>query len=220
MRFLPVSVGAALVVILAAASLSAAHAFPSRVSGSYYHSKFEGRTMACGGRFDNGGLTAASNHHPCGSKVRVSYRDRSVVVRITDRCGRCGIDLTRAAAGALGMLTVGRAPVRVERLTGGDGAPVGYSPAEFEEAVYTPMPGEPAAFGAEPLAFIAGVPQPVVEAVGAPSWGAATLPADPPGAPRHVGAVPIAATETLAPLAATETVAVAYPSAFASGDGQ
>ncbi len=93
-----------------------AYAFPSPVSGSYYHSKFNGRSMACGGRFSSEGFTAASNHHPCGSLLRVHYAGRSVIVEVTDRCGRCGIDLTKAAAEELGMVGVGRAKVRVERL--------------------------------------------------------------------------------------------------------
>ena len=93
-----------------------AHAFPSPVSGSYYHSSFNGRSMACGGRFSSEGFTAASNHHPCGSLVRVHYAGRSVIVEVTDRCGRCGIDLSRAAARELGLVGVGRASVRVEQL--------------------------------------------------------------------------------------------------------
>jgi rare lipoprotein A len=92
-----------------------AHATPM-VSGSYYHHKFEGRPMACGGRYDGEELTAASNHHPCGSLVRVSRGERSVIVLITDRCGRCGIDLSVAAAREIGLKYIGRAPVRVERL--------------------------------------------------------------------------------------------------------
>lgn len=93
-----------------------AHAFPTVVSGSYYHSRFDGRPMACGGRFSSDGFTAASNHHPCGSLVQVNYRGRSVVVEVTDRCGRCGIDLSRAAARELGLVRAGRATVTVERL--------------------------------------------------------------------------------------------------------
>lgn len=101
------------VLVLAAAP---AQAYPSVVSGSHYHSKFEGRPMACGGRFTQSAFTAASNHHPCGSLVRVSRGPRSVVVEITDRCGRCGIDLSKAAARELGMIRTGRTPVRVERI--------------------------------------------------------------------------------------------------------
>lgn len=94
-----------------------AYAFPSVVSGSYYHDRFEGRRMACGGRFDSDKLTAASNHHPCGSKVLVKYGAREVVVDVTDRCGHCGIDLSRSAARELGLIQVGRAPVSVERVS-------------------------------------------------------------------------------------------------------
>lgn len=94
-----------------------AYAFPSVVSGSYYHDRSEGRRMACGGRFDSDKLTAASNHHPCGSKVLVKYGAREVVVDVTDRCGHCGIDLSRSAARELGLIQVGRAPVSVERVS-------------------------------------------------------------------------------------------------------
>ena len=94
----------------------AAPAAPSIVSGSFYHSKFEGRRTACGDRYDDNGFTAASNRHPCDALVRVTRGNRAVVVRITDRCGRCGIDLTPAAAREIGLHRIGRAPVHVERL--------------------------------------------------------------------------------------------------------
>ncbi len=103
-------------VVLVGSVIPSAQALSSVVSGSYYHARFEGRPMACGGRFDNDALTAATNHHPCGTRLLVSYNDRDVVVRVTDRCGRCGIDLSRAAARELGLVRIGRAPVRVERL--------------------------------------------------------------------------------------------------------
>lgn len=86
------------------------------LSGSHYHSSFEGRKMACGGRYDGGDYTAASNRHPCNSLVKVSHGDRSVVVRVTDRCGRCGIDLSYAAAREIGIHRIGRAPVQVDRI--------------------------------------------------------------------------------------------------------
>lgn len=94
----------------------AAPAAPSVVSGSFYHSKFQGRRTACGDRYAGDGYTAASNRHPCDSLVRVTRGSRSVVVRITDRCGRCGIDLTPAAAREIGLHRIGRAPVLVERI--------------------------------------------------------------------------------------------------------
>jgi rare lipoprotein A len=198
---LPSAAQAVAVVLALAAVLApaAAPAFPSPVSGSFYHQKFEGRTMACGGRFDNEGLTAASNHHPCGSRVRVSYRDRSVVVRITDRCGRCGIDLTRAAARALGMLEVGRAPVKVERVDGGGVLPIAYAPAEDDEAAYVPPPGE---------AAIAALPA-------ADGWAAAL-----PAADGAAAALPVAEppSDTAIPAAGeTQAAADALPVAEATG---
>jgi rare lipoprotein A len=77
----------------------------------------QGRKTACGGGFDPRALTAAHRTLPCGTIVRVSRGDRSVVVMITDRGpfvpGRV-IDLTPAAAKALGF--DGLADVRLERL--------------------------------------------------------------------------------------------------------
>lgn len=101
--------------LLAILSTVPAHA-ASVVSGSHYHSRFEGRPMACGGRFDQSEMTAASNRHPCGSVVRVTRGNQSVEVTITDRCGHCGIDLSLAAARKIGLHQIGRAPVLVERV--------------------------------------------------------------------------------------------------------
>jgi peptidoglycan lytic transglycosylase len=72
--------------------------------------------MACGDRYDAEEFTAASNRHPCDALVRVSRGIRSVIVRVTDRCGRCGIDLSKAAARRIGLHHIGRAPVVVQRL--------------------------------------------------------------------------------------------------------
>ena len=105
-----------LVATLYAASADAAPSAPAMVSGSHYHPRFEGRKTACGDRHDGASFTAASNRHPCASLVRVSRGQRSVLVRITDRCGRCGIDLSGAAAREIGLQQVGRAPVNVERI--------------------------------------------------------------------------------------------------------
>ena len=67
------------------------------------------------------GLTAAHRALPLGTRVRVTNlrNGRSVDVRINDRgpfvAGRI-IDLSRAAARALGLLHVGVATVRVESI--------------------------------------------------------------------------------------------------------
>lgn len=86
---------------------------------SYYHDKLRGRKTASGERYDSRAYTAAHKRLPLGTKVRVTNLEtgKSILVRINDRgpfaAGRI-IDLSRRAAGDLGILKVGLAPVRVE----------------------------------------------------------------------------------------------------------
>jgi rare lipoprotein A len=85
---------------------------------SYY---WQPQRVASGGWFNPNGLTAAHRTLPFGTRVRVTHlgNGRSVVVRINDRGpfvrGRI-IDLSRAAAGAIGMQGQGLARVRVDVL--------------------------------------------------------------------------------------------------------
>lgn len=85
---------------------------------SWYAGKFQGRTTANGEVFDTNDLTAAHKTLPFGTVVTVTNlrNDRAVNVRINDRGpfveGRI-IDLSRAAADALGMTADGVAPVRL-----------------------------------------------------------------------------------------------------------
>lgn len=87
-----------------------------RGMASWYGPGFHGRRTASGERFDEGGLTAAHRTLPFGSRVLVRNlrNGREVVVRINDRGpwkrDRI-IDLSRAAAAALGMLQAGEASV-------------------------------------------------------------------------------------------------------------
>jgi rare lipoprotein A len=91
----------------------------STVHASYYgHGEKLSRYTASGERFNPHGLTAAHRTLPFGTHLRVSYRGRSVVVRVNDRgpakaTGR-SLDLSYGAARALGMS--GSAPVGIERL--------------------------------------------------------------------------------------------------------
>lgn len=76
------------------------------------------RHTANGEVFNHGGMTAAHRSLPFGTRVRVTWKGRSVVVRINDRgparsTGRC-IDLSRGAASRLGMIHSGVARVRVD----------------------------------------------------------------------------------------------------------
>jgi rare lipoprotein A len=88
---------------------------------SWYGGKFQGRLTANGEVFDTNELTAAHRTLPFDSIVRVTSRDtdRSVIVRINDRGpfveGRI-IDLSRAAADAIGLTARGVGPVIVEIL--------------------------------------------------------------------------------------------------------
>ena len=90
-------------------------------SASYYAKKFEGRRTASGEIFRNEGMTAAHKHLPLGTLVRVRSRatGREVHVRINDRGpfgGRFVIDLTRAAAEAIGVHATADRNVTIEVL--------------------------------------------------------------------------------------------------------
>jgi peptidoglycan lytic transglycosylase len=85
---------------------------------SYY---WEPQALASGGRFNPNALTAAHKTLPFGTRVRVTHlgNGRSVEVKINDRgpyvAGRI-IDLSKAAAGVIGMTAQGVARVAVEVL--------------------------------------------------------------------------------------------------------
>jgi rare lipoprotein A len=85
---------------------------------SYY---WQPQALASGGRFNPNAMTAAHKTLPFGTRVRVTDNStgRSVVVTINDRGpyikGRV-IDLSKAAAGSLGIQSRGVANVSVARL--------------------------------------------------------------------------------------------------------
>lgn len=95
---------AALACLVLAGSVPCALAETASWYGSGYRT-------ANGERFAPDGLTAAHRTLPFGTRVRVTYGARSVVVRINDRgpfiAGRA-IDLSRGAARAIGLSGVGR----------------------------------------------------------------------------------------------------------------
>ncbi len=102
-------------MMLCALSLSAAE----EGLASWYAGKFQGRRTASGEIFDTKLMTAAHKTLPFGTLVRVRNLDngREVVVRINDRGpfvdGRV-IDLSRAAAEAIGLIGPGTGQVRLE----------------------------------------------------------------------------------------------------------
>jgi rare lipoprotein A len=90
-------------------------------TASWYGAEFQGSRTASGERFDQRGFTAASRSFPIGTHLRVTNlaNGRSVLVRVNDRGpfarGRL-IDVSRAAAKALGMVERGTARVQIEAL--------------------------------------------------------------------------------------------------------
>jgi rare lipoprotein A len=89
-------------------------------TASYYG--FEsGRRTASGERFDPNAMTAAHRTLPFGTLVRVTYRGRSVVVRVNDRGPfvrkrshfTCDIDLSQGAARRIGPPGVGEVSMQV-----------------------------------------------------------------------------------------------------------
>jgi rare lipoprotein A (peptidoglycan hydrolase) len=88
-------------------------------AASWYGPGFHGRETASGEVFDQRGLTAAHRRLPLGTRVTVTNLEngRSVTVAINDRGpyarGRM-IDLSKAAAGKLGMVEDGIVRVRIE----------------------------------------------------------------------------------------------------------
>jgi rare lipoprotein A (peptidoglycan hydrolase) len=88
---------------------------------SWYGPGFHGKKTASGEIFDQTKFTAAHKTLPLGSRARVTniQNGNSVEVEINDRGpfveGRI-LDLSRAAARALGFISSGTAPVRLELL--------------------------------------------------------------------------------------------------------
>ena len=90
---------------------------------SFYGEAFHGKTTASGVPFDMNAMVAAHPTYPFGTIVRVTHiaNGRRVTVRIVDRGPAPSvraegvlIDLSRAAAAALGFIHEGRARVRIE----------------------------------------------------------------------------------------------------------
>ncbi len=96
---------------------------PQTGLASWYGAQHQGKQTASGTVFDQAGLTAAHPTLPFGSKIKVTNlaNGRSVQVEITDRGPFAEsriIDLSQAAAKALGMIDSGTATVRLELPSG------------------------------------------------------------------------------------------------------
>lgn len=98
---------------------------------TFYADSFDRQRTASGELLDQSDLVAAHRRFPFGTIVRVTNlrTDRSVDVRIIDRgpfgapkvAGQKVIDLSRRAANEIGIIRAGRAVVRVDVLSYGNG---------------------------------------------------------------------------------------------------
>jgi rare lipoprotein A len=113
---------AALILAVVIVMLAPVHAFAcDKVTIASYYGTESGSRTATGEYFDGSSLTAAmpSRSH-FGERWRVTYAGRSVTVRVNDLgpakwTGR-GIDLSHAAARAIGLTRAGTGRVCLERL--------------------------------------------------------------------------------------------------------
>ena len=92
---------------------------PQTGQASWYGAAHHGKRTASGAVYDKEALTAAHPSLPFGTRVKVTNlsNGKSVEVQITDRGPFVGgriIDLSQAAARALGMVESGTATVRLE----------------------------------------------------------------------------------------------------------
>ena len=99
--------------------------FMQKGKASFYASKFTGRKTSCGERVNANAFEAAHRTLPFNTMVEITNlaNNRSVIVRINDRGpfskGRI-LDVTHAAAKALGMIQRGVANVKI-RVVGRNG---------------------------------------------------------------------------------------------------
>lgn len=89
--------------ILAAAIFNPTGVYARYVTATVYHPDYNGGPNYCGGTYRHWGISAAHPWLPCGTRVKVTHRGRSLVVPIRDRCECSSIDLSAGAASALGI---------------------------------------------------------------------------------------------------------------------
>lgn len=115
---------------------------------SYYGEEFQGRPTSSGEIFDMNALTAAHKTLPFGTMLEVTNLEngRKSVVRVNDRgpfvAGR-ELDVSKAAAYELGMVSTGTARVSIRRIGGsGSDAPIPETDAQTVSATgATSAPG-------------------------------------------------------------------------------
>lgn len=77
----------------------------AKVKVSWYGPGFHGHKTASGERFNKNAYTAAHRNYPFGTKLRLTYKGKSVIVRINDRgpfVKSRQLDISQAAARKIG----------------------------------------------------------------------------------------------------------------------
>jgi rare lipoprotein A len=110
-------------LLAAALCASAAPAGAETVRASWYggaKGEHLNRRTASGERFSPNALICAHRSLPFGTRLRVAWRGRSVIVRVADRgpARRTGrsLDLSRRAAEIIGLTRAGVGRVSIERI--------------------------------------------------------------------------------------------------------
>jgi rare lipoprotein A len=87
------------------------------IVATYYASKYASKSTASGQPYDPYGFTAAHPSLPFGTKLLVSYGGKRVIVTVNDRIpysSDSDLDLSWAAAKAIGLTEVGTAVINAE----------------------------------------------------------------------------------------------------------
>ena len=87
------------------------------LKATYYGNWYAGKPTASGELYDPHGFTATHPYLPFGTKLLVSYNGRGVIVTVNDRIpyeGNYDLDLSWAAAKAVGLTDIGTAVVAAE----------------------------------------------------------------------------------------------------------
>jgi len=116
-------IAAAVILAVAIVMITPRKAFAAECRGQWmvasWYGAESGNRTADGSYFDGSQMIAAHRTLPFGTKLRVIYGKRAVVVTVRDRGpfvrGR-SLDLSRAAAQRIGMIRTGVARVCAERI--------------------------------------------------------------------------------------------------------
>ncbi|MDR3166734.1 MAG: septal ring lytic transglycosylase RlpA family protein [Treponema sp.] len=117
-----ISLGAAIFGIAQTQQNTGNDSFRQEGIASWYGPEFDGHPTASGEIFDSSLMTAAHPSLPFGTQLRITnkHNNKQVLVRVNDRGPFVSariIDLSKAAAEQLDMITTGTAPVILESLS-------------------------------------------------------------------------------------------------------